>query len=203
MNVRRRHAAAAAVATICASLAAACIIADPSTDFPLPPDRRPTIIRDHAVPPTSRVLGDLPPNFTFLIDVEADPTKTVYWHLFVDYDDFHQNGPPAGLVGRDKSDPQIGADAGVRQIALQPDIPFAPDPGRCHVIEALVALSFQFDVGAQAHAFKPPGGDSIVWFYSPTGDLSGCPVFDAGIDGGSGPDSAGAPKVTEGGGGSG
>ena len=42
-----------------------------------------------------------------------------------------------------------------------------------------------------------PGGDIVTWFYSPSGDLAGCPVLDAGIepiapDAGDGGDSGGA-----------
>jgi hypothetical protein len=197
MSCRRGHAILATIALVSTSLAAACIIADPSTDFPRPAERRPAIIRDRAVPPTSKVLGELPPSYTFLLDVEADPTSVVEWHLFIDYDDLHTapdpsppdpgHPPAAGLVGGDRipSDP-TSADAGVRTISLTADrIDTPPDPAKCHVIEALVALGFQSEQGRLAHAFDARGGDSIVWFYSPTGDLRGCPVFDGGqLDGG-------------------
>jgi hypothetical protein len=160
--------------------AGACIIADPPTDFPQPVEHRPTILRDRAVPPTSSVLGVFPSSF--LVEVEADPNATVAWHLFIDYNPFNGNG----LVGRDAAAPDNpnAPDAGVRQISiLQTDTTVTPDLGRCHVIEAMVALGFQSDEGRLAHEFDSRGGDSIVWFYSPTGDLSGCPVYDAGLDG--------------------
>ena len=182
MSFRACHGVAAGVAAACALLAAACIIADPSTDFPVAKPRRPTIIRDRAVPPTSKVLGEFTPNYQFVLEVEVDPSQTVEWHLFVDYDEFHFSGPPAGLVGRDISLPVTGDDAGVRELVLQADTSYVPDPGRCHVIEALVALGFQSHVDRGAHAFDSRGGDSIVWFYSPTGDLRGCPVYNTGVE---------------------
>ncbi len=202
MSWRRGHAVLATIALVSTSLAAACIIADPSTDFPRPAERRPTIVRDRAVPPISKVLGEFPPSYTFLIDVEADPRSTVEWHLFVDYDDLHPNGPPAGLVGGDKIAPETtAADAGVRTISLVADrLDTPPDLKRCHVIEALVALGFQSEEGRLAHAFDVRGGDSIVWFYSPSGDLRGCPVYDAG-DAGPFPDGPGGVVTGDGSGG--
>ena len=200
MSWRRGHAILAALAVVSTSLAAACIIADPSTDFPIPTQRRPTILRDRAVPPISKVLGEFPPNYTFLIDVEADPTSTVEGHLFIDYDDLHPNGPPAGLVGGYPPD-KGSADAGVRTISLVADrLDTPPDLTRCHVIEGLVALGFQGENDHAAHAFDSRGGDSIVWFYSPTGDMSGCPVWDAG-DAGQFPDSSGVVVGGDGAGG--
>jgi hypothetical protein len=186
MSWRRSHAVVAAVAVVTTSLAAACIIADPSTDFPVLPERRPTILRDRAVPPISNVLGEFPPSYTFVVDVEADPTSTIAWHLFIDYDDLHPNGPPAGLIGSDRILPDKATpDAGVRTISLVADrLDTPPDLTRCHVIEALVGLGFLSDQDHGAHAFDSRGGDSIVWFYSPSGDLSGCPVWDGGLDGG-------------------
>ena len=49
------------------------------------------------------------------------------------------------------------------------------DPNACHTLEILVALGFTED-----HTPASPGGDSITWFYSPTGSLADCPVYDAG-----------------------
>jgi hypothetical protein len=51
------------------------------------------------------------------------------------------------------------------------------------VIEVVVALSLESrDNPSTAHTPRPPGGDSITWFYSGNGDLAGCPVLDAGLD---------------------
>ena len=179
MRRRRATTVVAALGIGAAISAAACIIADPPTDFPQPVQHRPTILRDRSVPPTSSVLGVFPSSF--LIEVEADPNATVSWHLFIDYNPFTGDG----LVGRDVAAPDNpnAPDAGVRQISLVPTELTSPDLGRCHVIEAMVALGFQSDEGRFAHAFDSHGGDSVVWFYSPTGDLSGCPVYDAGLDG--------------------
>ena len=65
------------------------------------------------------------------------------------------------------------------------------------MIEVVVALRFAGQDGIGAHAPLEPGGDIVTWFYSPSGDLAGCPVLDAGIepiapDAGDGGDSGGA-----------
>jgi hypothetical protein len=68
---------------------------------------------------------------------------------------------------------------------------------QCHVIEVLVGgcpptsgepqrgCGFHNGNtgGAEAHSFSVIGGDTIVWFYNPRGDPSGCPTLDAGLDG--------------------
>ena len=51
----------------------------------------------------------------------------------------------------------------------------------------VVALGFLgSDQVPEAHTPNSRGGDSVAWFYSPAGDLAGCPVHDAGpfADGG-------------------
>jgi hypothetical protein len=119
------------------------------------------------------VLGAFPDQF--LIEVEVDPTDLVQWRLFIDYNPFDNNNlVDNGTVAADPGAP----DAGIRQVPMVASS--RPDPSRCHVIEGLVALAFP---GPDPHSFDPGTGDSIVWFYSPNGDLSGCPVYDAGIDG--------------------
>ena len=59
----------------------------------------------------------------------------------------------------------------------------------------VVALNIDIARGANvAHSPVDPGGDSVTWFYSPTGDLAGCPVLDAGSDASRSDDAgAGAP----------
>ena len=103
--------------------------------------------------------------------IDADPTATVKYHSFLDYDPRTRPGM-YGIPGQSSPDPG-GSDGGVRVIALA--LPEPPDMTQCHTLEILVALEY-----VDNHEPSPPGGDSAVWFYSPTGDLNGCPVFDAG-----------------------
>ena len=65
-----------------------------------------------------------------------------------------------------------GDDAGVR--TLYAHLP-APALEQCHTIEIVVALGF-----LENHTPYAIGGDSVTWFYAPTGSLADCPLFDAG-----------------------
>jgi hypothetical protein len=162
---------------------AACIIADPPTDLPRPTPRKPSIIRSTADPPTTAILGrfrDANQNQSFNVQVEADPTVTLQWRLFVDYDPVV--GGVAASAGSGSKSPDLAApDAGVREVQMFADgIPAPPDPSRCHIIEGIVALAFN---GVDPHAYDPNSGDSIVWVYSPSGDVSGCPIYTTDLDG--------------------
>jgi hypothetical protein len=181
----RRHALCAVLlsATVAVGMVgAACIIADPPIDLPRPSPRRPMILRDQAVPPTTSVLGLVPDQF--VIPVEADPSATLEWRLFIDYDPFR---PPDQPAGDGRVDPSNGAQ---RDVAASVYIRSSVDLGSCHVIEVLVAACEGANTtqgcgfgGRGGHSFNAIGGDSIVWFYNPTGDSSGCPTLDAGLDG--------------------
>ena len=167
----------AMVASASALAAGACIIADPLATLPVSAERRPTIVRDKVVPPISQVLGVFPSRDGFSIEVEVDPKQTIEWRLFVDYNPF----TGTGQVGHGTEGP---TDGGSRQVYLKNnDTNIVPEPGQCHVVEALVALRFAGLADKDNHSFDSRGGDSVVWFYSPTGDLRGCPVYDAGTDG--------------------
>jgi hypothetical protein len=57
-----------------------------------------------------------------------------------------------------------------------------PTLDRCHVVEIVVALRLNSVKDPKnAHTPDDPGGDSVTWFFSPSGDFAGCPVLDAGI----------------------
>jgi hypothetical protein len=190
MTARRRLRLAALIAVpLVCMMAAACIIADPPTDLPRPSPKKPTIIRSTADPPTSRVLGRFPDNNlgeAFEVDVDVDPSAVLEWRLFVDYDDPTVSNVDT-LVGHEVLLPDLASpDAGPRHVRMADGLGQSPDPTRCHVIEGAVALvvnGVSSFTNQNTPAVNANLGDSIVWFYSPTGDLSGCPVYKSGLDG--------------------
>ena len=168
----------------------ACIIAEPPTDPPRLPLARPTIVRGSVVPPASQVLGRFPAKF--IVPVELfDPTATFEWAAWIDFNP--ATGAGLEFFGTSEFE-QANTVGRVRTI----EVPLLrPADDRCHVIEVVVALRFAGQDGIGAHAPLEPGGDIVTWFYSPSGDLAGCPVLDAGIepiapDAGDGGDSGGA-----------
>ena len=166
---------ATACVGVAGALVFACIIAEPPGALPRLPASRPTIVRSAAVPPPSTVLGTFPEKFVVPVEL-ADPTASFRWRAFVDYNPLTGAGFVAG--GESKFD-RASLDSGAR--VLEIPVPPPPDLDRCHVVEILVALRFagEFE-GKQAHTPEEPGGDNVSWFYSPTGDLEGCPKIDAG-----------------------
>ena len=179
------RAAALGSACLCVAMGAACIIAEPVSDLPRLPSFRPIIVRSSVVPPPSAVLGNFPEKFVIPVEL-VDPSVPIAWRLYIDYN------PITGEGLREFKDPP--ADGGVNPATLQRvrllEISTLPpsDLSRCHVVEFLVAQSFLGNAeleGKAAHSPRePPGGDGVTWFYSPTGDLRGCPVADAGVVGG-------------------
>lgn len=189
----RRILAALALATTMVGLSAdACIIADPPTDLPQLPLFRPVIVRDSVVPTASAVLGTWPAGDRFIVPVElVDPRVTFQYSTFVDFNPITGDG----LDTRPTLVPPIPSQASDRIRVIEVPIT-KPSLDECHVVEVIVALQFasnpnQISDGRGAHTPSSPGGDSVMWFFSPGGDLAGCPVVDAGIVGDSGP---GAPS---------
>lgn len=174
---------------LAALIVGACVIADPPTELPRSPDRRPIIVRGSVVPSTTSVLGTWPS--LFIVPVElSNPLSPLQWATFVDYnpvtfDGFDQNGvsPYEAQTTREN----------IRMLEL----PISKPPSdRCHVVEVVVALNLNTTDIQNVHTPLPPGGDSVSWFYSPSGDLAGCPVLDAGLE----PIEADAEAGAEGGG---
>jgi hypothetical protein len=154
--------------------AASCVVADPPTELPTLPPSRPVIVRGTVVPSVSAVLGRWPE--TFIVPVElVDPRVTIYYSAFVDYN-------PAtgeGLDGRPQAIQPTSTPGAIRtlEIVITP-----PALDRCHTVEIVVALNVSsFTDPRIAHTPPEPGGDSVNWFFSPGGDLAGCPTLDAGI----------------------
>ena len=168
MNARR---ARSTIALLVAALfsAGACVLVEPPGAIPAPLIVRPEILRDEVSPPTSAILEDWPLEFDIPIDV-PDPSSPLLWHAFLDYD------PPlrTELYDFGELDPDPSSDdGGVRTL---PARLAHPTLDACHTIEIVVGLAFSED----NHTPDPPGGDSVSWFYTPTGSLDGCPLFDAG-----------------------
>ena len=150
----------------------ACVIADPPTPLPQVPDGRPRILHSSVVPSTSAVLATWP--VTFLVPVElSNPRADVAWASFVDFN-------PATGEGFDNSQISVWEPTGSAIRVLEIPITM-PSLDRCHVVEIVVALRLNTSNTQTAHTPEPPGGDIVTWFFSPSGDLAGCPVLDAGL----------------------
>jgi hypothetical protein len=169
-----RVATAAVVFALAALLVDACVIADPPTELPRPSERRPTIVRTSVVPSTTSVLGRWPSKFIVPVEL-SDPHAKISWATFVDYnpvtlEGFDQNGESTYEPGSTKGN--------IRTLELPISI---PSSDRCHVVEVIVALRLNTSDIRNAHTPEEPGGDSVSWFYSPSGDLAGCPILDGGL----------------------
>ena len=172
-RIPRVVATIAALAVGCV-LVDACVVADPPTPLPTLPEMRPTIIRASVVPSTTSVLGRWPRQFIVPVEL-SDPLAEISWATFVDYNPVTGEG----LIQNDVSRYEPSSTKGrIRTLEL----PIAmPSLDRCHVVEVVVALRLNTSDTRNAHTPEPPGGDSVSWFFSPSGDLSGCPVLDAGL----------------------
>lgn len=160
---------------VLAGAVTACIIAEPPSDPPRLPLTRPTIVRGSVVPPASNIIGRWPDRFIVPVEL-SDPTLAFEFAVWIDFN-------PAtgeGLVDfRTSTFVQENTTGRVRRL----EIPLAaPSDDRCHVVEVLVALRFVGQERTGAHAPSPPGGDIVSWTYNPSGDTSGCPLLDAGIE---------------------
>ncbi len=159
------------------SAVSACLLADPGGDLPRIPRRRPFIVQSGVVPTSSRLLATYPEKLIVPVEL-ADPQVEFEYSVFLDYNP---------LTGQTLLQPvetstfeRSNIENGLRML----EIPLTPptDLDRCHTLEVVVALRLTGRDGRQAHTPAEPGGDSVTWFYSPTGDLAGCPSLDAGPD---------------------
>jgi hypothetical protein len=161
------------VATTLVVPAVACVLADPPASVPATPVVAPEIDHELVVPPVTSILTAWPAEGEFDVPILVlDPSVTVEWEAFVDYDPLSGGQPyvAPGEVGPG----QDVDDAGERLLVAR--IPPPADLTSCHTLEILVALGF-----AENHTPNSVGGDSVTWFYSPTGSLDGCPIFEAGV----------------------
>ena len=154
----------------------ACVIAQPTDNVPSLPASRPVITS--AVPSTTMTLTSWPSSFTLSVEL-VDPTVEVKYSTFIDYNPITGDG----YKGSYTSQLQSGTIPSDRIRTYSLTIPPPLDIERCHVIEIVVSLTYNFTDPRQAHSPPdPPGGDNVAWFYAPGGDLTGCPALDAGID---------------------
>lgn len=176
-GLRRTAAWVASGATIAlaAVTSISCLIAEPQTDLPTVPTFRPLVVRGAAVPSPNGVLGVYPEQLIIPIEL-VDPSVTFKWRVYVDY-----NPITGGGLEVDGTSAPSGVPARIRTLEIQ--TVRRTDLDRCHVIEFIVAKSFLGESeGKNTHTPAEPGeADNITWFYSPTGDLAGCPVLDAGL----------------------
>jgi hypothetical protein len=164
------------LATLCGAdlLLDACVIADPPTELPRAAERRPTIVRASVVPSVTSVLGTWPSKFIVPVEL-SDPRADVQWASFVDYNP--ATGEGFDQTSKSRDEPEF-TNGNVRTI----EIPITtPSADGCHVVEVVVALRLNTTDPRNAHTPEDPGGDSVTWFYSPSGDFGGCPVLDAGL----------------------
>jgi hypothetical protein len=175
----KRHAAqVAALACVLGGavvVSNACVIADPPSDLPTLPETRPTIVRASVVPSASSIIGTWPDRFIVPVEM-SDPRAPLFYASFIDYNANSGQGL-AGIPG--ESDYESATTQGrVRLLEIPID---PPSLDSCHVVEIVVALHKNTNDSRSAHTPPDPGGDIVSWFFSPSGDLAGCPVLDAGL----------------------
>lgn len=164
-----------AFGSLVAASLVACILAEEPAELPPTPLMRPTILHGSVVPSTSAVLGTFPEKFIVPVEL-SDPTLSFQWATFVDYNSL----TGSGLVDLPRTSTFEAATTQGRVRTLEVTINPPPSTDGCHVIEVVVALRFASP--SDPHVPAEPGGDVVTWFYSPGGDLRGCPIVDAGID---------------------
>jgi hypothetical protein len=196
-RARRLPRVAAVVAPcviITAMLVDACVIADPPSELVSLPEGRPTILRSSVVPSASSVLGRWPTKFIIPVELR-EARSTIFAAAFVDYNAVTGEGfEPPVLTSKYEPSTTNGL---IRTLEIPITI---PSLDRCHVVEVVVALRLNTSDSRNVHTPLAPGGDIVSWFFSPSGDLSGCPVLDAGLAPITGDAEAGAEGGVEAGG---
>jgi hypothetical protein len=168
----------------------ACVIADPPSDLTQLPEFPPSIVRGSVVPSASAVLAKWPTKFIVPVEL-VDPRAPIFYSAFVDYNPITGEGIDGASPA--ESDYTPGSTIGnVRTLEILVAEPPAGDLYRCHVVEIIVALHLTSTADSRlAHSPAAPGGDSVTWFFNPSGDLAGCPEQDAGpVEAGALPDGA-------------
>lgn len=153
-----------------------CIIATSPNDYPPIVPERPTIIEGSVVPSNQRVLGAFPSEFLVPVRV-LDVQSTFEWRVFVDFDPLapNENAITRGTSapGQEDTDPE-NPFYGIRRLHIQIAAP--SDLSTCHTIQLQVGASFARNDARTINAGDPLQRDQITWFYSPGGDLAGCPT---------------------------
>lgn len=158
-------------------LLTSCIIATAPNDYPPIEAERPTIVEASVVPSNQRVLGVFPNEF--LVPVKVIDVKQEFdWRVFIDFDPLSPRIGPFAASGRstpgqEDTDPNNDL-YGIRRVRFELAVP--PDVTTCHTIQLQVGANFARTDSRSANAGDPLQRDQITWFYSPSGDLAGCPV---------------------------
>ena len=150
-----------------------CVLIDGPPDLPVPPNRRPTILRSQVLPPATAPIGALLPNGEFDVPVEMpDPTQTATWYVFVDYSDDNQRPLAVGNIGGSSSAPDITT-------VLFNVSPSLVVGTQCHTIHFLVALASAISQ-SNPHDTDPFLSDTVDWYFAPGGNAGGCSTYDGG-----------------------
>ena len=155
---------AATTATI-----AACVLVEPPQELPVPAPRRPFILHTSLQPPQDQPITDLDNLGTFIAFVDAEPSKSFDYRVWVDFGSGDQ--PLQG--GTIPTDP---AGNGRRELDFSVLAAQVGDARFCHTITLVVAYDFI------AVSNTPLAeGDQVTWFYRPNGNGGGCIALDGGI----------------------
>jgi hypothetical protein len=136
----------------------ACLLADPPADLPVLPIEPPAIETANVTPSVPSLLQTWPSEFD--LPVVADPSESeLEWEVLIDH-----------IVVDGPNPVSIPEDGGVFLSSIPVPFPLS-SLAECHTLEIFVF--YENDTSAE---------DSVVWFYSPTGNFDDCPVWDAGVD---------------------
>lgn len=154
----------------CACLAALAIIASgacvvaPTSDAPVPPVRRPTIVHTRVDPPSDMLLTEWPTTGFTVEVLLGDPSDFFVWEMRVDGDVVYL-GPPNGRPRQAAPSEFVN---GLLPLVAPSDPGTFIDKTQCHTIEVLVGHDFapvtQNSV-INDTIFDSIGGDSVWWYY--------------------------------------
>jgi hypothetical protein len=172
-SIRRRVVAAAVggAAVVASLVGVACVLVDPPPDLPAETQLHPIVIKSSVFPPTTQVLAELPAS-GFQVPIQVFESDTAFeYEVFVDFDPLAPT-PQTPVIAATAS-PPFALDGGVNIVDFDLTAYSATlDPSACHQIDFVVALGF--DPGS-LHTPDSRGGDSVAWFYDPSGGFAGCP----------------------------
>jgi hypothetical protein len=174
--------AKAAIVLAATAAIAACVLVEPPQELPVPALRRPLILQTSLQPPKDQPITDLDNLGTFVAFVDAEPSKSFDYRVWVDFGSGDQP-----IDGR--TVPPDPAGSGKREVDFSVQSSQVGDSRFCHTITFVVAYSFIPVSNTPADE-----GDQVTWYYRPNGNGGGCIALDGGI-----PD-AGALDASDGGG---
>ncbi len=163
----------------------ACLTAPPP---PVPeiPQQRPQILQASVFPPADQDLTALPPDGQFIVPLLiSQPDQSFEFEVYVDFNPGVDNnlGDETGERSYGNEIPAT-LDGGIFSVSftLQPNQ--LGDPNACHLIQFLVAHSFDLTASstltASPHTPDTLGSDIVTWHYVPN-PLNGCLEYDAGL----------------------